>query len=138
MAASFRGEVDMDLRETRTTDTCSRRVIPALLVIALGMFFLLENLGVDIAFLDHRNWWAWFILLGAVSPLSIAVQRYRMVGALDGKVQHSLLTAAAIIMVALMFIVPLSWGQWWPVFVIYGGLCMLTRDRRHTPEQIAP
>ena len=31
-----------------------------------------------------------------------------------------------------MFLLELSWRQWWPVFVIYGGLCMLTRGSRCT------
>jgi hypothetical protein len=29
-----------------------------------------------------------------------------------------------------MFIVPLSWARWWPLFVIYGGVCMLVRGPR--------
>lgn len=113
-------------------------VIPALLVIAFGVFFLLDNLGINVAFFDRHNWWAWFILIAAVSPLSDAVRRYRGSGTIDGAVLHSLLTAAAIIMVALIFIMELSWQQWWPVFVIYGGLCMLVRGRRRAPEDVAP
>ncbi len=103
------------------------RVIPALLVIAVGVFFLLGNFGVDLGFLDFHNWWAWFILLAAIAPLSQALQRYRRVGTFDGVVLRSLLSATAIAMVALMFILELSWARWWPIFVIYGGLCMLTR-----------
>ena len=113
-------------------------VIPALLVIAFGVFFLLGNLGIHLAFFDRQDWWAWLILLAALGPLSGAVERYRVVGAIDGVVMHALLTAAAIVMVAVMFILQLSWQQWWPVFVIYGGLCMLTRSWRRTADDKLP
>lgn len=105
------------------------RVGPALMVITLGVVFLLNNLGVAIPLLDHDNWWAWLILVGALSPLSHAGERYRRIGDVDSKVLHSLLAALAVVMVALMFILPLSWAQWWPLFVIYGGLSMMTRER---------
>lgn len=126
----------MRIREARRArwrrDGDRNGVIPALLVIALGVLFLLGNLGIHLAFFDQEDWWAWLILLAALGPLSGAVERYRMVGAVDGVVLHALLTAAAIVMVAVMFILQLSWQQWWPVFVIYGGVCMLTRSWRRT------
>ena len=108
------------------------RVVPALLVIAVGALFLLDNFGFDFPFFNFHNWWAWFILFAAISPLSHAQRRYRRVGVFDGPVLHSVLSAAAIVMVALMFILELSWVRWWPIFVIYGGLCMLVRGRRST------
>lgn len=105
------------------------RVVPAVVVIAVGVAFLLNNLGVEIPLLHRDNWWAWLILLGALSPLSCAVERYRRLGQVDGKVLHSLLAALAVVMIALMFILQLSWAQWWPLFVIYGGLSMMTREQ---------
>ena len=127
----------MSIRESRRAYRHKNGVVPALLVIALGAFFLLDNLGIRVAFLDRQNWWAWLILLAAIAPLSDAVRRYRSLGAVDGAVLHSLLTAAAIVMVAMMFLLELSWWQWWPVFVIYGGLCMLVRNWRNTPDDTA-
>ncbi|BFI96559.1 MAG: hypothetical protein RSP_20690 [Rhodanobacter sp.] len=103
-------------------------ILPALLVVAMGLIFLVLNLGVRIPFLDSANWWAWFILAGAVWPLSEAWTRYRAVGRLDAALAHSLLNALGIVIVAGIFILGLSWATWWPVFVIYGGLCMLVRD----------
>jgi len=102
-------------------------IAPGLLVIGLGLFFLLDNLGIHPALLDMHNGWAWLVLLAAVVPASDAVQRYRRVGRLDGPACRSLLSAAVIAMVALMFLLSLPWHRWWPVFVIYGGLCMLAR-----------
>ena len=66
-----------------------------------------------------------FILIGAVGPLSYAVDRYRSQKKFDGVVLHSLISAAAIITVALFFLLELSWNLWWPLFVVYGGLWML-------------
>ena len=120
----------MSVEETRSVRRRRYHLMPALLVIALGVFFLLGNVGLDVPFFNNPNWWAWFILVGAAWPLFEAVERYRETGSIDGEVLHSLLTAAAIAMVALMFLLQLSWGQWWPVFVIYGGLCMLVRGPR--------
>lgn len=113
------------------------RVIPALLVIAIGVFFLLDNLAINLPFFDIENWWAWIILFAAALPLTDAVSRYRSVGTFDREVAHSLLSATAIVMVALMFILELSWHQWWPVFVIYGGLCMLIRGPRNRTDRDA-
>ncbi|MEO8810946.1 MAG: hypothetical protein ABI386_11945 [Rhodanobacter sp.] len=110
-----------------------RGVMPALIVIAAGAFFLLGNLGYDLGFYDRNNWWAWLILIAAAVRLAEAAQRYRDLGRIDGGVLHSVFTALVIVMVALMFILSLSWSVWWPVFVIYGGLCMLARGWR--PEQ---
>jgi hypothetical protein len=104
------------------------RVVPALVVIGIGVFFLLGNFGFDFPFLYVQNWWAWLILIAAWSPLSHALRRYSRVGTVDNVVLHSLLSAAAIVMVALIFILGLSWARWWPIFVIYGGLSMLVRE----------
>ncbi len=120
----------MSMNESGAKPFWPGRVVPALLVIGLGVVFLLNNLGVDIPLLQQDNWWAWLILIGALSPLSCAVERYRRVGRVDGKVLHSLLSALAVVMVAMMFILQLSWAQWWPLFVIYGGLTMMVQGRR--------
>lgn len=125
----------MESRESRHAYRHRNGIIPAVLVIALGVFFLLNNFDIHFAFFDWQNWWAWLILIAALSPLSSAVQRYRSIGRVDGCVLHSLLTAAAIVMVAVMFILQLSWQRWWPVFVIYGGLCMLTRGWHRTIDE---
>lgn len=104
-------------------------VISGLMVIAVGILFLLDNLGFHL-FFEQENWWAWLILVAAVGPVLGALERYRRVGSIDGGVLRALLSAAAIVMVAVIFLLDLPWDRWWPVFVIYGGLCMLVRDRR--------
>lgn len=94
-------------------------------VIIIGLGFLLWNFGVRLPFMRHQNWWAAFILIGAIGPLSYALHRYRETGKLDSTVWHSLISAAAIIFVALLFLLNLDWNLWWPGFIIIGGLYML-------------
>jgi len=118
----------MNDRESFRAARAGGSVVPALLVIAIGAFFLLDNLGIHIGFLDLRHWWAWLIMAAALAPLSTAAQRYREVGAVDGVVLNSLLNAAVIVMVALMFLLQPPWRQWWPLFMICGGLYMLARS----------
>jgi hypothetical protein len=120
----------MPVHETRPVRRSRHGIMPALLVVAIGALFLLGNLGIHFPVFDHANWWAWFILVGAAWPLFDAVDRYRSTGTVDGEVLRSLSTAAIIVVVALMFLLRLSWQRWWPVFVIYGGLCMLVRGPR--------
>ena len=113
------------------------RLFPALWVIGLGVAFLLNNLGVRVPFLDIHNWWAWVILVGALAPLEHAWRLYRERGSVDGAVIHHLFAAAAIVAVAGMFILDLSWGLWWPLFLIFGGLSMLFRDRHRDARTTA-
>lgn len=127
----------MGMSESSAKPSWPGRVAPAVVVIAVGVVFLLNNLGIEIPILDHDNWWAWLILVGALSPLSCAVERYRRIGHVDSKVLHSLLASLAVVMVALMFILQLSWAQWLPLFVIYGGLSMMTRERSGKSEGLA-
>lgn len=102
--------------------------VTGLCVIAVGVFLLLGNLGVTLPYVLTGNWWALFILIGAVPSLTAAVQRYRKRGRVDTAVMHSLTTAAAIAAVAFIFLLSLPWDTWWPLFVIVGGLFMLGRS----------
>ena len=114
--------------ETPNPSSHPGRWASGVVVIAMGMLFLFVNLGYHLPFLGYDNWWAWFILIGAAWPLAEAWERYRQVGKLDGVAAHSLLNALAVVLVAAIFILGLSWATWWPLFVVYGGLCMLLPD----------
>lgn len=99
-------------------------------VIAVGVIFLLRNLGYELPFMQFHNWWALFILVGALGPLGYAAQRWHELGRVDGPVLHSLLSALVIVLVATFFLLDLSWERWWPLFMIYGGLWMLVKGAR--------
>lgn len=103
-------------------------LVAGLVVVAIGVVFLLNNFGVSLGFMEYQNWWAVFILIGAAGPLTHAVRRYRARGSMDGVILHSLVSAAAIITVALIFLFDLSWNLWWPLFVIFGGLWMFANN----------
>lgn len=109
------------------------RLFPAVAIIAIGLLLLTNNLGYDLAFLDHHNWWAVIILLAALAPLTHAFERYRTNGRIDAEAAYSLLGAVAVVLVGVLFLFDLAWGTWWPLFVILGGLYTLLpyRPRCH-------
>ncbi|HEX7369497.1 MAG TPA: hypothetical protein VF284_04345 [Rhodanobacteraceae bacterium] len=106
------------------------RLFPAVAIIAIGLLFLANNLGYNIAWLSHGNWWALFILFAAFAPLTRAWEVYRARGRMDSEVAYCLLSAGAVVLVACMFLLNLDWGVWWPLFVILGGLYTLVPHRR--------
>jgi len=108
------------------------RIFPAVAIIAIGVLFLLNNLGYNLAFLDQGNWWAVLILLAAFAPLTRGWEIYRARGRADAEVVHSLLCAAAVALVGVMFLLELDWGTWWPLFVILGGLFALAPHPRRS------
>lgn len=107
------------------------RIFPGLAVIAIGGLFLLGTHGVDLALFRHGNWWAWFILIGALAPLTAAWERWRARGRIDAGVAHRLLAATAVLLVAAMFLLNLDWAVWWPLFVIMGGLFTFVPHHGH-------
>ncbi|HXS74451.1 MAG TPA: hypothetical protein VN725_10480 [Rhodanobacteraceae bacterium] len=121
--------------ETRPARSYEYRLFPALFVIALGVLFLLRNLGLGFDFFEFHNWWAWLILVAAIAPLTRAVELYRASSRVDGPVIHHLFVAGAVITVAVLFLLELDWGRWWPLFVIFGGCAMLGRGDRPRPAK---
>jgi len=111
------------------------RIFPAIAIIAIGVLFLANNLGYNLTFLDHGNWWAVIILLAAFAPLTHAYERYRAVDKVDAEAMYSMLSAAGVVLVGVLFLFQLDWGTWWPLFVILGGLFTLIPQRhRHRPN----
>jgi len=111
------------------------RLFPAVAIIAIGILFLANNLGYNLAWFDHGNWWAVIILLAAFAPLTRAWEVYQARGRMDAEVAYCLLSAGAVVLVACMFLLNLDWGTWWPLFVILGGLYTLVPYRRHCRDR---
>lgn len=105
-------------------------IAAGVVVVALGVFFLLYEFGVRIPFMAKHQWWAIFILIGAIGPLVQAIAYYRSRGKVDGGVLHALTTAAAILTVGFIFLFEARWDHWWPLFVIYAGLWMIFKRTR--------
>ncbi len=119
--------VPTPLKESRsTTNTWAL----GLAIAVIGGLLLARNLGFELFFLDFHNWWAFFILLAAIGPLQQAISIYRKEG-FSIAVVNSLVSTGAIVFIALMFLLDLSFGTWWPVFVIIGGLYMMTNRNRN-------
>jgi hypothetical protein len=68
-------------------------------------------------------------LLAAIGPLQHAFSTFYREG-FNSAVANSLVSAGAIVFVALIFLLDLSFTVWWPVFVIIGGLFMVTSRSR--------
>jgi hypothetical protein len=100
-------------------------VATGVIAIVVGLVFLAGNFGIDFPFFGWHNWWALFILIGAAPPAARAFDRYRSVGRIDAQVAHAMVSALAVVTVALIFLLDASFGQWWPVFLVIGGLSML-------------
>lgn len=121
----------MQTTQPRTTHHHEYRLLPAIAVIAIGIIFLMGNLGLEIPLLDSSNWWAWLILVGALAPLTHAFYTYRARGQASAEVFGSLLAGGGVILVAVIFLLGLDWQIWWPLFVILAGLFTLLRMPRH-------
>lgn len=93
-----------------------------IVLVLLGTIFLLRNAGVIETW---GNWWALFILIPAVAMAGTAWAQYRAAGrrltAAAGPIVGSLTLAA----VAAIFLLNLSWGALWPVFLIITGAAAL-------------
>ncbi|HJR10886.1 MAG TPA: hypothetical protein VJ823_05685 [Rhodanobacteraceae bacterium] len=113
-----------------SSSTFRWRLFPAVAIIAIGVLFLANNLGYNLGWFDHGNWWAVIILLAAFAPLTRAWEVYQARGRIDAEAAYCLLCAASIVLVACMFLLRLDWGTWWPLFVILGGLYTLVPYRR--------
>lgn len=113
----------------KTTKPASNNWPLGLAIVVIGGLLLARNLGFELFFLNFHNWWAFFILLAALGPLQQAVSFYRKEG-LSAAVVNSLVSAGAIVFIALMFLLDLSFGTWWPIFVIIGGLYVMTNRNR--------
>jgi hypothetical protein len=75
------------------------------------------------------------ILLAALAPLTRAWEIYRGRGRVDAEVVHSVLCAAAVALVGVMFLLDLDWGIWWPLFVILAGLFALAPHRSRSDHR---
>lgn len=98
-------------------------------IVLIGALLLARNLGVDLFFLKLHNWWAIFILLAAIPPLQQALAELKRNG-FTYTAANSLISVAAIVMLALLFLLGLSFWTWWPVFLIAAGLLLITGSKK--------
>lgn len=89
-------------------------------LVLLGIFFLAQQFG-DFSF---DNWWALFILIPALSAFGSAFGIWRKAGRFNFGVWSTFYGGLFPLVVALIFLFDFDWGDYWPVFVMLGGIGM--------------
>jgi hypothetical protein len=91
------------------------------ILILLGVVFLLQNMGIPFL----ANWWALFILIPAFWAFVAAWDSYQDNGRLTRGGAGSLAGGTLLTILALVFLLNLNVGLFWPVLLIVGGLVLL-------------
>jgi hypothetical protein len=89
-----------------------------LVLIALGMIFLLQNL----AGVSFGNWWALFILIPAAWSFWRAWMLYHEDQHITHRVANAVYGGLFPFLVAMIFLLNLNWGKIWPIFLIVLGI----------------
>ena len=114
-------------REERRARRAARRQgnfgwIGGAVLIVIGIAFLLQNLGLP----TLQNWWAVFILIPALGSLATAWNIYQNNGRqFTAAVRWPLLSGLIIAAIAVIFLFNISFGAYWPLLLIAGGLLIL-------------
>ena len=111
---------DQPLTDEQQTSSvcCGGGWSKGLVLIGVGAFLLFSN----VTGFYLRNWWAVFILMPAFSSFSQALKSYRSHGKLDRYAQNKFTNGLMLTAVASFFLFGLSWGVWWPLFIIIVGI----------------
>lgn len=112
------------LREERRRARASRGGggwIAGIVLILLGLVFLLQNIGG----FSLQNWWAIFILIPALGSFASAWNTYQSSGGFSAAVRGPLVGGLILTTIALIFLFNISFGIYWPVLLILGGLLIL-------------
>ena len=92
-----------------------------ILMILLGVVFLLQNLGIPFL----MNWWALFILIPAYGAYVAAWNNFRDHDRLTRGGAGSLIAGILFTILALVFLLNLDFGMFWPVLLLAGGTALL-------------
>ncbi len=91
------------------------------MLVLLGVIFLLQNLGLPVL----RNWWALFILLPAFWCFVAARDRYQDAQLINRGVAWSFICGVLLTGLALVFLLDIALGAFWPVVLILFGLGLI-------------
>jgi hypothetical protein len=92
--------------------------IPGIILIALGLIFLLQNL----TNFHLQNWWALFILIPAIGSFATAWNQYQQAGRLTSASRGPLIGGLVFTLISLIFLLNLDFSRFWPIFLIIAGL----------------
>lgn len=91
------------------------------ILIMLGVVFMLQNMGIPFL----TNWWALFILIPALWVYVAAWNSYQDNGRLTRSGIGSLIMGIMLTILAMVFLLNLNLGLFWPILLIVGGLIFL-------------
>ncbi len=109
-------------KDSSSESNKDNRIWLGLVLLVLGLLFLLERFS-DFSF---DNWWALFILIPALSSFAGAWEMTRRAGHFTYAARAALVGGLFPLIVAVMFLFKLDWGQWWPMFVILAGISAIS------------
>ena len=92
-----------------------------IILVILGGLFFLQNFST----FHLVNWWAVFILIPAAGSFATAWRRYQASGRLTSSTRSTLFGGVIFTVVALIFLLNLDLGRWWPVFLVAAGLAVV-------------
>jgi hypothetical protein len=95
--------------------------IGGVILILFGVVFLLQNLGIPFL----ANWWALFFLIPAFWAYVAAWEIYQDNHRLTRGGAGSLTVGILLTILAVVFLLNLDVGLFWPVLLIVGGLTLL-------------
>ncbi|HEC23033.1 MAG TPA: hypothetical protein ENI95_08960 [Chloroflexi bacterium] len=100
----------------------------AVVLILIGVYLLFDNLG--LLYFDFfyylENWWALFLLIPAVAMLRSAWVAYQESGhQFTRMASRQLLGALALMVITVILLFDLDWGDYWPLFLIIAGVGVL-------------
>jgi hypothetical protein len=104
------------------SDGSQSRIVGALVLIGLGVFFLLQQSGLIQA---DFAWWSLFILIPGIALLLSGVMSYSRAGYVTNEARGRITGGVMATLVGAIFLFDLDWGKVWPVFLIVPGLFML-------------
>jgi hypothetical protein len=123
-----------DWREQRRAERLARRQqrwerrsgrhygwIAGVMLILLGGIFLLQNMG----YMSMTNWWALFILIPAFFMFIAAWESYQVNDRLTRGGAFSLAWGCIFTFIALVFLLNIDLGLFWPLLLIAGGVVFL-------------
>ncbi len=106
-------------------------LVGGMVLVLIGVYFLLQNLGIVFRLPFDINWWALFILIPAGMILSNVWRSYRANGdRLVGEARNQLIVGVLIAAVALVFLFDIGWDNFWPLLLILGGVLILLANLR--------
>jgi hypothetical protein len=108
---------------SRSIRTSGGWTIGAIFVL-IGVFMLARNMNL----VGVQNWWAFFILIPALTGFGTFVNDLRSTGSITARGRNGLISGVVLTSIAVIFILNQNWRVFGPGILIMGGLAMLLNN----------